>query len=220
MGSGPDSATHATQKLEGFISEFSKPVPEGYTQPPTTSSYITNDIKARTLSLTTYDVPSVAPTSLPPTTAAGGPQGFLPLSESYTGKLNRPSNPQHVARTPSAEERATLLSNAVLPGNLEAQTSKPNLEHPLSTLPDTHPPTSGTELRRTTASPVSHTPDSTVANETASQKNNIPGHSSFPTFFEGSPSGSAQEPSTDKALNRMVHRVFHPMEAFQMHPRP
>ncbi|GFN94544.1 hypothetical protein PoB_002105000 [Plakobranchus ocellatus] len=47
----------------------------------------------------------------------------------------------------------------------------------------------------------------------------LPGLNSFPTFFTGDFLNPGQDTSNNKALNRMVQRVFHPVEAFQMLPR-
>ena len=210
-GTTPEPSILTLQKLVNvFNSDFSTPATDAtYTQHSTTSSYMTSNLEAF-IPPTTHKVTSVLHTSPSPDTASVAPHGFLSLPESNVRQLNRPSDLPHLPGISSARDRATRLSNAVL-------------EPPKTSFHSLHgqkSPSSATGALQTTASTTSFISGSTKANTPKSIDNPKPAHNSFPTFFAGKPSDAVQETSNNRALHQLVHRVFHPLDAFQMRPKP
>ena len=207
-------------------------------QPLSTSSYMTNTLDTQTASpLSTYKT-STEPFDTASqgqdedsVTLSGRPQEHPHLSETMEQLYPQVPSPRLNLRSdlPSASDRAARISNAVLPlgvGVLSAGPSFQPQRTPQKIAVDVtqNPGPEQSNSRILEGSPIafstSSTFDATTTNKPQSFEQSLPGRSRFPTFFARGSLDTMQKPSDERALHRAVQRVFHPLEAFQMRPKP
>ncbi|GFR94150.1 hypothetical protein ElyMa_004394800 [Elysia marginata] len=131
--------------------------------------------------------------------------------------------------TPNAGDivRSTRITDAVSPLGSKVRSLNSDLvpphsssNSPLPELQNSHSgiqhATHAAETLKSTASPT----EVTTVTEPFSLNQPFPKRSGFPTFFSRGALDTAQDTSDHRALHRTAQRVFHPLEAFHMLPKP